>query len=77
LPVLHHIDPQNPLSEVILDTNFANDDYWANNFNDMMSAMNVIFNLLVVNNWYVSLGASGHTRYRPCYALTPTTILLL
>lgn len=44
-------DPNNPLSDLILDTDFADNDYWANNFNDMLSAFNVLFNLLVVNNW--------------------------
>lgn len=44
-------DPQNPLSFRLKDTDFADDEYWANNFNDMLSAMNVLFNLLVVNNW--------------------------
>lgn len=44
-------DPENPLSEVILGNAFSDNDYWANNFNDMMSGMNVLFNLLVVNNW--------------------------
>lgn len=44
-------DPNNPLSFLVLDTDFSDNDYWANNFNDMISAMNVLFNLLVVNNW--------------------------
>lgn len=44
-------DPDNPLSRIILGNNFSENDYWANNFNDMMSGMNVLFNLLVVNNW--------------------------
>lgn len=43
-------DPENPLSEVLLSTDFAINDYWGNNFNDMISAMNVMFNLLIVNN---------------------------
>lgn len=30
---------------------FVDNNYWANNFNDMFSGMNVLFNLLVVNNW--------------------------
>lgn len=30
---------------------FVDNDYWANNFNDMFSGVNVLFNLLVVNNW--------------------------
>lgn len=44
-------DPNNPLAYLILDTEFADNLYWANNFNDMFSGMNVLFNLLVVNNW--------------------------
>ncbi len=44
-------DPENPLSQVILGNDFSANQYWANNFNDMMSGMNVLFNLLVVNNW--------------------------
>ncbi|CAJ1945081.1 unnamed protein product [Cylindrotheca closterium] len=44
-------DPENRLSELLLDTDFASNEYWGNNFNDMMSAMNVMFNLIVVNNW--------------------------
>ena len=44
-------DPSNPLSMAVLGTDFSDNDYWANNFNDMMSGMNVLFNLLVVNNW--------------------------
>lgn len=44
-------DPSNPLSSLVLGTDFSDNDYWANNFNDMISAMNVLFNLLVINNW--------------------------
>jgi two pore calcium channel protein len=44
-------DPSNPLSYAILNNDFSDNEYWANNFNDMMSGMNVLFNLLVVNNW--------------------------
>jgi two pore calcium channel protein len=44
-------DPNNPLSYLILDTDFSDNGYWANNFNDMFSGMNVLFNLLVINNW--------------------------
>lgn len=44
-------DPSNPLSYLILGTDFSDNDYWANNFNDLISAFNVLFNLLVVNNW--------------------------
>eukprot|EP00978_Attheya_sp_CCMP212_P020808 scaffold60102_cov53-Attheya_sp.AAC.6 len=44
-------DPQNPLSYRLQDTDFSDNAYWANNFNDMCSGVNVLFNLLVVNNW--------------------------
>jgi two pore calcium channel protein len=44
-------DPSDPRSMLLLDSDFAANDYWANNFNDMLGAMNVLFNLLVVNNW--------------------------
>ena len=42
-------DPSNPLSWLLLEngTDFTENEYWANNFNDMISAMNVLFNLLV------------------------------
>jgi len=46
-------DPENKVSYLILDTDFSDSEYWANNFNDMLSGMNVLFNLLVVNNWMV------------------------
>lgn len=45
-------DPENPLSFALLEADdFVDNGYWANNFNDMMSGVNVLFNLLVVNNW--------------------------
>ena len=44
-------DPDNPLSYVLEGTDFANAFFWANNFNDLLSGMNVCFNLLVINNW--------------------------
>ena len=45
-------DPANPLSYILLEADdFVDNNYWANNFNDMISGMNVLFNLLVVNNW--------------------------
>jgi two pore calcium channel protein len=43
-------DPANPLAYALLEADdFVDNDYWANNFNDMMSGINVLFNLLVVN----------------------------
>ena len=44
-------DPADPRSYLLLGSDFAANAYWANNFNDMCSALNVLFNLLVVNNW--------------------------
>jgi len=44
-------DPDNLLSYSLLGTDFSDNEYWANNFNDVISGMNVLFNLLVVNNW--------------------------
>ena len=44
-------DPNNQLSANLEDTDYANNFYWANNFNDLLSGMNVCFNLLVINNW--------------------------
>ena len=44
-------DPSNPISARLEGTTFADSEYWANNFNDMLSSFNVLFNLLVVNNW--------------------------
>mmetsp|Transcript_24684 Transcript_24684/g.52595 ORF Transcript_24684/g.52595 Transcript_24684/m.52595 type:complete len:439 (+) Transcript_24684:144-1460(+) len=45
-------DPANPLSYTLLKADdFVDNNYWANNFNDMFSGMNVLFNLLVINNW--------------------------
>lgn len=44
-------DPADPRSFLLLGTEFAANHYWANNFNDMFGALNVLFNLLVVNNW--------------------------
>ena len=34
-------DPQNPIAYLILDMVSADSEYWANNFNDMVSGMNV------------------------------------
>lgn len=44
-------DPFNQDSHNIMGSLFQVDHYWANNFNDMFGAMNVLFNLLVINNW--------------------------
>lgn len=52
-------DPENPLSFALLEADdFVDNGYWANNFNDMMSGVNVLFNLLVVNNWTGNFTAS-------------------
>ncbi|KAL7471996.1 hypothetical protein ACHAXS_012301 [Conticribra weissflogii] len=45
-------DPTNQNSfKLLLARDFVDNAYWANNFNDMFSGMNVLFNLIVVNNW--------------------------
>jgi hypothetical protein len=44
-------DPSNPTSELLEATSFMESRYWANNFNDMFSSLNVLFNFMVVNNW--------------------------
>eukprot|EP00536_Pseudo-nitzschia_multiseries_P001386 jgi/Psemu1/181049/e_gw1.18.17.1 len=45
-------DPENSLAYTLLEaSDFVDNNYWSNNFNDMFSGMNVLFNLLVVNNW--------------------------
>ena len=44
-------DPSNPTSELLEATGFMDSRYWANNFNDMFSSLNVLFNFMVVNNW--------------------------
>ena len=55
-------DPSNPLSHALLEaTDFTGSKYWANNFNDMFSSMNVLFNLLVVNNWTTEVQAFEYT----------------
>ena len=51
-------DPSNTLSHALLRaSDFTASKYWPNNFNDVASGMNVIFNLLVVNNWTTQLQA--------------------
>jgi len=44
-------DPANPISLLLVGSDFEQNLYWANNFNDMMSGMVVMFELLVINNW--------------------------
>merc|ERR1719247_3155789 len=46
-------DPKSPYSAPLADTDYAQADYFANNFNDMPSGMVTLFELLVVNNWFV------------------------
>lgn len=63
-------DPADPRSFLLLGTDFAENEYWANNFNDMLSSINVIFNLLVVNNWTECQGgfeAVAQTRWNRLY----------
>ena len=46
------------LNPLLSHTTFAQNNYFANNFNDMFSSFITLFELLVVNNWYVI--ADGH-----------------
>jgi len=60
-------DPNNALSYMVLGTDFSENDYWANNFNDMISGLNVLFNLLVVNNWTTEwIGYEAVTESKLC-----------
>jgi hypothetical protein len=36
---------------VLVDTDFANDDYYTNSFNNFLFAYVTVFELMVVNNW--------------------------
>ncbi len=55
-------DPSNSLSYALLGaTDFTGSAYWPNNFNDMFSSMNVLFNLLVVNNWTTCIEGFEYT----------------
>ena len=45
-------DPASPQFAALKGSPFGASDYWANNFNDMLSGMVLCFELLVVNNWY-------------------------
>ena len=44
-------DPSNPSSILLEATDYVQNEYWANNFNDTLSGMNVIFKSLIHNNW--------------------------
>eukprot|EP00658_Telonema_sp_P-2_P029994 TRINITY_DN2272_c0_g1_i1.p1 TRINITY_DN2272_c0_g1~~TRINITY_DN2272_c0_g1_i1.p1 ORF type:complete len:905 (+),score=207.46 TRINITY_DN2272_c0_g1_i1:120-2834(+) len=46
-------DPESQYSRMLSGTDFADAQYWANNFNDLGSAMVTLFSLIVVNNWFV------------------------
>merc|ERR1712137_1004476 len=46
----------------LVETTFATSNYWANNFNDLASSLVTLFELLVVNNWFIILdGAAAAT----------------
>lgn len=54
-------DPSNPFAQSLLEAEgFVANEYWANNFNDMSSGMNVLFNWLVVNNWTTMTSGMEH-----------------
>jgi len=66
-------DPNNPLAARLEGTDFAGSFYWANNFNDMLSGLNVCYNLLVINNWNVlesGIMAICDTKYYRFYFLS-------
>jgi len=46
-------DPDSQESKELEGTDFDAGDYYANNFNDMGSGMITLFELMVVNNWFV------------------------
>merc|ERR1711933_62974 len=62
-------DPNDSRSYLLENTDFAENEYWANNFNDVLSGLNVLFNLLIVNNWnnqangMEAVTQSRHVRY--------------
>ena len=65
-------NPNDYHSELLVGTDFETGGYWANSFNDMMSGVNVLFNLLVVNNWTTEadgIVAVTETKYSRFYFL--------
>jgi len=54
-------DPNNLHYNSLMEADdFVDNKYWANNFNDMFSGMNVLFNMLVVNNWTTQASGFEH-----------------
>lgn len=49
-------DPANEYGQRLKGSAFAEARFWANNFNDMFSGVVLLFELLVVNNWFVLAG---------------------
>ena len=45
--------PDNAPTAQQLNTSFDASNYYANNFNDFPSAMMTLFDLLIVNNWFI------------------------
>ena len=65
-------DPNNPSTKILEQSSFGVNHYWANNFNDMVGAMNVLFNLLVENNWtecYAGFSALANNQGPKAYFL--------
>jgi two pore calcium channel protein 2 len=52
-------NPNDPNFEKLSDMAYGQSDYWGMNFNDMASAMVVLVQILVVNNWMVFVEAYG------------------
>jgi two pore calcium channel protein 2 len=61
--------PDNPHFKTLSDMAFGVGDYWGINFNDMPSAMVLMVQILVVNNWMVFVEAYGAVAGGPAYAL--------
>lgn len=47
-----------PDNEELQGTTYSESDYWANNFDNVFSSFVVLFELMVVNNWYVTADAA-------------------
>merc|ERR1712194_407815 len=50
---LINLDPSSPSAALLNTSDYGQAGYYANNFNDMPSAMTTLFELLVVNNWFI------------------------
>ena len=53
------LDPADAAHAALAASDFGADDYWTNNFNDVLSGYVTLFELLVVNNWFVLVDGFG------------------